>query len=365
VIPQIGPWIDDSELAMLREVCASTYLTEHNLTSRFEAEIRALTGAKHAIAMSNGTVALYCAFRAMGVEQGDEVLVPDLTFIATSNAVMMAGGRPVFVDVDHETFCMDPDAAARAITPRTRGVCPVHLYGVSAQLDALTELCRDHDIWMVEDAAQAIGVRWKGRHVGTFGRAGILSFYGNKTITTGEGGVVLTDDDELARTCYRLKNHGRDAKGLFVHEHVGFNFSFTEMQAAVGIAQLAKLPRIIARKAEIRRDYETGFRSIRQIALPVVPQDVSPVFWFTSIIVPEAAPLASFLAERDIQTRRFFLPLHLQPCYQAKGLDLATRPSSLWAYEHGLSLPSSYQLTDDQQGEVIGAIRDYFGAATG
>lgn len=359
VIPQIAPWIDDAELEMLREVVKSTYVTEHRLTERFEEEIRRLTGAKHAVTVANGTVALYCSLLALGIKADDEVLVPDMTFIATANAVVMAGGRPVFVDVDRKTFCMDPEHAAALITPRTKGILPVHLYGIAADVPSLEALCCRHGLWLLEDAAQGVGVRLHGRHVGTFGRLGVLSFYGNKTITTGEGGVVLSNEGELARGVFRLKNHGRDRKGIFVHEHIGFNFSFTEMQAAVGLAQLGKLDRIIGRKAEIRKCYEEALGGLPGLSFPSVPHGTSPVFWFTSVLSDDVEGLASHLSARGIQTRRFFLPLHEQPCYQGRGLDLTPRPGSRWAYDHGLSLPSSYDLSKEAQERVIEAVRDF------
>lgn len=345
---------------MLREVIESTYVTEHDLTRRFEERLEELTGSEHAIAMSNGTVALYCGLIALGLEPGDEVIVPDLTFIATANAVIMAGGRPVFVDVDPATLCMDVAAAAAAVTERTRGICPVHLYGTSTDMDALADLAERRGLWMLEDAAQGVGVRWRGQHVGTFGQIGVLSFYGNKTITTGEGGVVLTDDEELARICYRLKNHGRDAKGTFVHEHIGFNFSFTEMQAAVGLAQLDKLERIIARKLEIYDRYRAAFSGLTGVGFPEIRPEVAPVHWFTSIMVEEPDRLADHLAEERIQTRRLFYPLHMQGCYRDMNLPVHLTETSAWAYAHGLSLPSSYQMSGDDQDRVIEGVLDFY-----
>ena len=199
-IPQIEPWIDDEELVQLKRVIQSTYVTEHELTQEFEDLIKELTGARYAVALTNGTAALYCCLVALGVGPGDEVIVPNLTFIATANAVLMAGATPIFCEVERDTMCMDPAAAEKLITSKTRALMPVHLYGQSADMHRLVKIAKDHGIKIIEDAAQGVGVKFDNKHVGTYGDLGILSFYGNKTITCGEGGIILTDDEELRNT---------------------------------------------------------------------------------------------------------------------------------------------------------------------
>jgi len=359
LINQIEPWIDDAELVELTRVIKSTFVTESEATGEFENLIRRLTGAKHAVAMTNGTAALFCVLKALGVGPGDEVVVPDMTFVATANAVILAGATPVFCDVRSDTYCLDIDRAEETITSRTKAVVPVHLYGLSAEMDELENLCQRRGLHLIEDAAQGVGVRYEGRHTGTIGRAGILSFYGNKTITTGEGGVVLTDDDELASSCFMLKNHGRRVKGVFVHESIGFNFGFTEMQAAVGIAQMHKLPRIIKRKNEIRNFYRSRLASVGDIAFQDVPRHTEPVFWFTNVYTDHVEQLAKHLRANGIGTRRYFYPLHKQPCYE----HMRAMPCTVSAegYDRGLSLPSGVTLTDSDLGRVVEAIREYFG----
>ncbi len=241
MIIQIQPWIDDSEMHELMKVVQSTFVTEASLTKEFEQMTRDLTKAKHAIAVANGTLGLFCALKALGIGIGDEVIVPDLTFIASANAIIMAGAKPVFCDVEINTLCIDIEKAKSKVTANTKAIMPVHLYGQSADMVKVLNFAKENNLKVIEDAAQGVGVLFEGKHVGTFGDIGILSYYGNKTITTGEGGIILTNDDELAKICYRLKNHGRDTKGTFIHEHIGFNFSFTEMQAALGVSQMKKL----------------------------------------------------------------------------------------------------------------------------
>lgn len=357
MIPQIEPWIDDEDLREIEKVIRSTFVTEHAVTREFERRLMELTGAKYVIVMANGTVALFAIMRALGVGEGDEVIVPDMTFVATANAVILAGATPIFCDVRPDTFCIDVEKTEALITKRTRAIMPVHLYGLAAEMDELLELCHRRGLLLIEDAAQGVGVRYRGRHVGTFGDAGILSFYGNKTITTGEGGAILTDNNQLAEECYKLKNHGRREKGIFVHESIGFNFSFTDLQAALGIVQLNKLNRIITRKKQIRDRYFKSLEDIPDIEFQSIPKHTAPVFWFTNIRFDKVDELADFLKAKGIGSRRFFYPLHRQPCY--KHLNYPVCLESMQAYEHGLSLPSGVCLTDDQIDIVASALKEF------
>ncbi|NQV18408.1 MAG: DegT/DnrJ/EryC1/StrS family aminotransferase [Armatimonadetes bacterium] len=364
MINQIEPWIDYNELRELKRVVDSTFVTEAMLTEEFEEMNRELTGTKHAIAMSNGTVAIYCALKALDIGPGDEVIVPAMTFIATANAVIMAGATPVFCDVYEDTFCMDIEKAEELINPRTKAIMPVHLYGQSADMEKVMEIASKYDLKVVEDAAQGVGVRFLGKHVGTFGDVGVLSFYGNKTITCGEGGMVLTDNDELAARCYKLKNHGRAKKGIFVHEDIGFNFSFTEMQAAVGIAQMKKLPEIMERKRKIYDRYLTELAALKRLHPVFIDPRTDPVFWFTSFLSNETEDLSEYLLDCKIQTRRFFYPLHLQPCYQESNLikkgNNKKYSVSKRTYDKGISLPSSYTLSEKEQEKVIIKIKNFY-----
>ena len=337
----------------------TTFVTEHAQTRRFEAMVCDRTGAAHAVAYSNATCALFAALKALGIGSGDEVIVPDLTFVATANAVILAGATPVFCDVDPQWGTIDPQQMECLVTPRTRAVIPVHLYGLSADMDALMAQARRLGLLVIEDAAQAIGVTWRGRHVATIGDVGVLSFYGNKTITTGEGGVIVTDDAELARECYRLKNHGRDEKGVFVHERIGFNFSFTEMQAALGVVQLGKLDRVIARKEAIRRFYQHRLLQIDWLKFQEVPEACNPVHWFTNIFCDDVSGLAKALESDGIETRRLFYPLHLQPCYRHLDPAPAPCPVSRRLYETGLSLPSSCGIDESALDRVCESVAGY------
>ncbi len=360
MIPQVEPWIDDCELEAVKRVIDSKYLTENKVTTEFEAGIRNLTGAKHAIATSNGTTALYCGLKALNIGYGDQVIVPNLTFVASSNAVIMAGAKPIFCEIRKDTLCIDIEAAAKLVTDQTKAIMPVHLYGQSADLTAIKAFADRYQIKIIEDAAQAIGVKFNGEHVGLQGDVSAISFYGNKTITCGEGGIILTEDDTIAQSCRRLKNHGRDQRGTFVHEHIGFNFSMTELQAAIGVAQLTKLPEIIRRKQEIRDIYIRALADIPQIQPLFLDERCIPVYWFTSFYAENRSELATYLLNEGIQTRRFFCPLHLQPCYQDLIDGKTAYPVSTEAYERGISLPSAYGLKPEEQALVIQKIHQFY-----
>ena len=359
-ILQIEPWIDHAELEQLKRVIDSTFLTESALTKEFEGLVTEYTGSKYVVAVANGSMALVSGLLALGIGAGDEVIVPNFTFVASCNSVILAGAQPVFCEVDPKTFCIDPAKIEALITPRTKAIMPVHLYGQSADMPEILRIARKHHLKVIEDAAQSIGVVFEGEHVGQKSDLSIISFYGNKTITCGEGGVVMTQSKEIADKVYRLKNHGRSKRGTFVHEEVGYNFSMTEMQAAIGIAQMKKLPKIIQKKKEIAERYYSELKGIEGLEMAEIDPRCTPVFWFTSLLTPYRESLENYMKSFQIQTRRFFCPLHLQPCYQNRATASSAFPVSETIYEQGLSLPSSYSLTYEEQSFVINTIKEFF-----
>ncbi len=359
-ILQIEPWIDDAEMQQLKRVIDSTFLTENKLTKEFEELIADYTGSAYVVAVANGSMALYSGLLALGIGPGDEVILPNFTFAASCNSILLTGAKPVFCEVDSRTFCIDPQSIEALITPKTKAIMPVHTYGQSADMQALQQLAQTYNIRLVEDAAQGIGVQFERQHVGLFGDLGIISFYGNKTITCGEGGVVMTQDKTLADKIYRLKNHGRSKRGTFIHEDIGFNFSITEMQAAVGIAQMHKLQAIITRKQRIHARYVSELSHLSDFEPAYIDPRCTPVFWFTSFLTPHRAELEAYLLKQQIQTRSFFCPLHMQPCYQKMMDSPLSFPVSEYIYHRGISLPSSYSLTDVEQDYVIDCIQNFF-----
>ena len=228
-------------------------------------------------------------------------------------------------------------------------------------MSKICDIAKHYGLGVLEDAAQGVGVKFEGRHVGTFGEMGILSFYGNKTITCGEGGIILTDSKELRDTAYRLKNHGRITKGTFTHDHIGFNFSFTEMQAAIGISQMKKLPKIIDRKQRIYNRYHEALGDLNDKLRPIyLDKRCEPVWWFTSFLTREKTELKKYLLDRGIQTRDFFCPLHMQPCYEHMNIQ-GDYSTSETAYTQGISLPSSYNLSSEEQEYIIKCIKEFYG----
>ena len=346
MIPQIEPWIGEEELQEVTQVILSTWITEGEKTALFEQKFAAFTEAKHAIAVNNATIGLYMCLKVLGIGPGDEVIVPDFTFIATVNSVIMAGAEPVLVDIDRQTFNLEPKGLEAAITPRTKAIIPVHIYGQAADMEAINQIAKRYGLFVVEDAAQGVGVRFQGKHVGHLGDVGCFSFYGNKTMTTGEGGMITTDDDEIAGKCWMLKNHGRTKKGTFVHEHIGYNFCFTDLQAAIGLAQMSKLDTILQKKTQNLKLYKAYLADVEEVEFPDHDPRCETVAWFTNILVADPQQLQDYLAQEGIGTRRFFYPIHRQPCYEGKlGKEF---PNVEYAYAHGLSLPSSATISDEQ-----------------
>ena len=345
-IIQIEPWINHQEAFQLLRVIKNKYLTENKLTEEFENKIKELTKSKYAVSIANGSLAIYAILKVLGIGPGDEVIVPDLTFVATANSVLMTGAKPILCDVKKENWGIDPNQVLKLINKNTKAVIPVHLYGFSASILKLKDICRDKNIYLLEDAAQGVGVLYKNRHVGTFGEAGILSFYGNKTITCGEGGIVLTNSAKIAKDIYKLKNHGRERKGIFEHECIGYNLSFTEMQAAICIAQLKKLNKIINKKQKIHERYRKRINS--NLSFTPEALNTRQVHWFTSLKSKNVINLQKFLNNKNIQTRRIFLPLHMQPCFQNLLNVKDNFPNSTYIYDNYLSLPSSYKLRNNE-----------------
>lgn len=361
MIIQIQPWINWLEIKEAFKVLRSTFITEGQATLKFEKKTIELTGSKYAMAYANGTVALYAALKALNIGHGDEVIIPNLTFIATANAIIMAGAKPVFCEVDKDDLGISPKKIISLINKNTKAIMPVHLYGYSCKMDEILKISKAHDLKIIEDAAQGVGVHYKDKHVGTFGEVGVLSYYGNKTITTAEGGMILTQKKEIFKICYRLKNHGRDRKGVFVHEHIGYNFAYTDLQASIGLAQMKKLKTIINKKRNIFDRYFKELSSIKQLKFYQIPNQKNPVYWFSSIYTKDKKKLQEFLNENGVQTRDFFYPLHLQPCYKSEDLNINDDYRiSEDIYNFSLSLPSSVILKKREINKVIRLIKSFY-----
>lgn len=361
-IIQVEPIIDNLELEELKKIITSRYVTEHDLTSEFEDLTSNYTKSNYAISICNGTCAIFCALKALNLKEDDEVIVPNITFISTATAVLLAGAKVRLVDVNPNTCCIDTTKIEAAINSNTKVIMPVHLYGISCEMDEISKIANKHNLKIVEDAAQGVGVFYKKTHVGNLGDFGILSYYGNKTITTGEGGIVLCKNKSDKDAIYRLKNHGRIKKGTFIHETLGWNFSFTEMQAAIGIAQMKKLNKIIEKKLKIFEKYNFNLNN-NLLNMREIPEDTSnAVHWLSNIHCDDAEKLSNYLKKYNIPSRRIFYPLHKQPCLVDNNNVLKNNNSfknSDIAFKTILSLPSSVYLNDEQLEFIVEKLNNY------
>lgn len=353
-IPWWVPQLAGTELEHIREVLDSNYLNDGDVTRKFERQFAEMVGAPHAVAVTSGTAAIFLGLAACGVGQGDEVLVPDMTFIATANAVRLAGATPVLVDVHRATLTMDPAAAERAITRKTKAIVPVHVTGRAGTLTQILELAESRGLAVVEDAAEAFLSRHNGRCLGTLGRAGCFSFSPAKTFSTGQGGMVVTSDPELHTRLRQLKDQGRAVTGTGgddIHPVVGYNFKLTNLQAAVGLAQLPAVAGRIKRMREIQRIYRSELSSLKGITVLPFAKDEVPQW--TDVLLEDRDRVAAEMREHGMQSRNFWFPLHTQAPYRMADEKF---PNSTWASPRALWLPSAYTLTDEDVHSVCAVI---------
>ena len=334
------------------------FITEFKNTELFEKMIGSFTGCKHCIAVNNGTIALTVAAMALGLKQGDEVIVPNYTMIATPNSLKLIGVQPVFVDVEPTTLCLDYAGVINAITDKTKAIILVSANGRYPEtgIQKFEKLCRDRNLLLIEDAAQALGSYFPdGRHIGSAGAIGTFSFSAPKIISTGQGGALITNDDELAKKIRLLKDFGRSAGGNDNHDTIGFNFKFTELQAVIGIEQMKKLPSRINRKKEIFRLYQKGLSEIKQVSLfNNYCSTTAP--WFYDILAEQRSDLIEYLKSNNIGTRVMYPPINKQNAYKLDG----DHSVSNLVGRKGLWLPSQVQLKDSQVDFICQKISDFY-----
>ncbi len=315
----------------------------------FEEAFAKFCGAKHAIAANNGTTALHLAMVAMDLKPGDEVIIPTVTYIATANAVRYCGATPVLVDVCADTMNIDPADIERKITSNTRGIIPVHLYGHPADMTAVNRIAHKHGLWVVEDAAEAHGAEVNGQKVGTLGTCATFSFFGNKIITTGEGGMVTTDDDALAAKLRLFRGQGMDPKRRYWFPVIGYNYRMTNIQAAIGLAQMEGIEKALADRQRLAKWYDEALSELRdQIILPVQASWAKQVYWMYNIFLRDGDAnrrdhVMRHLDEDGIETRPVFYPMHILPPYLQ---DSSYPVADLWS-QRGINLPTHLDLTRD------------------
>lgn len=351
-IPVAAPALVGNEKSYVLDCLESTWISSSGkYIERFESAFAEFCQTRYALSCCNGTVALHLALLALGVGSDDEVIVPTLTYVATANAVTYCGARPVFIDSEPETWNLDPTLLERLITPRTKGVIVVHLYGHPVDMDPVLAVARKHGLFVIEDAAEAHGAEYKGRRVGSLGDIATFSFYGNKILTTGEGGMVVTNDDRLAERVRRLKGQGMDPQRRYWFPMVGYNYRMTNIAAAIGLAQLEKADWHIARRREIAAHYAHRLRGVPGIELQPEKSWARNVYWMTSIVLNEKAPISrddlmARLAEAGIETRPLFYPIHILPMYRSL-VEGQQFPVAERLAASGLNLPSSATLSEE------------------
>ncbi len=359
-IPIYQPTLDGNEKKYVNECLDTSWISSRGeFIPRFENDFRKFIGVEHATAVSNGTVALHLAIVTLGIGPGDEVIVPSFTYIASVSTIAITGATPVFVDSLEDTWQMDPQDVKRKITIHTKAIMAVHLYGHPCEMDELVKIAKENNFFLIEDCAEAFGSTYKKKHVGTFGDLATFSFYGNKTITTGEGGMVVTNDETLYDRAYHLKMHGLAKYRQYWHDVLGFNYRMTNICAAIGLAQIEKANEKILKKRQIAKWYNDALKD-----LPVKHHgeygEVFHSYWMYSILVESPKireDLREYLKDRGIETRPTFFPVHTMPMFSHKFQKLPVAEYLGW---HGINMPSWPGLSQDNIEFIAEEISNFF-----
>ena len=359
-IPWWQPEFGKKEISLVKGVLESAFPNEGKLTTSFENEIENLLDVKHVLAVTSATAAMFLSLKALGIGHGDEVIVPDLTFLATANAVEMTGAKAILADIDPKTLTLNNECFEKAITKKTKAVIPVHVSGRAADMEAITAIAGKNKLHVIEDAAEAFMSKHKGKFLGTLGKTGCFSLSPAKTISTGQGGFIVTNDDTLSVKLKMLKDQGRPVRGTGgddTHPGLGFNFKFTDLQAAVGLGQLTYLKKRIARMRKNHLLYQKHLSDVNQIVLlPFNIQEGELPQW-TDAVVERRDELAAYLLEHGIDSRKFWFPIHTQAYYKQTDRNF---PVSSKLSKKALWLPSAFTLTDEEVTRVCETIKRFY-----
>lgn len=362
MIPVCEPVLDGREIDYVLDCLKTNWISSAGKYIRqFEEKFSEYCGVPFGVACSSGTTAIHLALAALGIGPGDEVIIPDFTLIVSANMVVLTGAKPVLVDVDRRTWCIDPNLIEEKITPRARAIMAVHMYGHPCDMEAIMALALRHNLYVIEDCAEAHGAEVNGKKVGSFGHASCFSFYGNKILTTGEGGMVVCKDEAIAERMWLLRNQGFQ-QPRFVHEVMGFNYRMTNIQAAIGLAQTEMVEQKVERKRWIGQTYNDLLAGQSDLTLPVEEPWAKNVYWMYGILIEESFGvrkdvLMGMLREKGVDTRSFFCPMSLQPAYRGANPSFpdpsGEYPVSVDLWNRGLYLPSGLGLTTTQMEEVV------------
>ncbi len=378
MIPLSTPHLSGNEWQYVKECLDSGWVSSAGaFVGRFEAAVADFTGAKHAVACMNGTAALHLSLRLLGVEAGDYVILPNLTFVASANAISYTGAQPLLVDVDPASWQLDLDLledflglnsivnekdelVLKRDGRRVRAIMPVHVLGNMGDMERLLFIARRYHLEVVEDATEALGSAFNGQSAGAFGRLGAFSFNGNKIITTGGGGMIVTDEEELAQRARHLSTQAKTSPDEYIHDEVGYNYRLVNILAAVGLAQMEQLPQFLERKKAIDAYYRERLAGVGDIEFQAVPGGAAPNCWLFTFRTAQMRPLLQYLNGHGVQSRPFWMPMNRLPMY-GQGLYIRREDHSGKLYESCLSIPSSSNLTDGEVEEVADRVRAFFG----
>jgi len=362
-IPMSSPDITQAEIDAVNEVLTTQWLALGPKMDQFEGAFSAYTGSKHSIAVNSGTSGLHLAMITAGVQPGDEVITPSFSFIASANCVLYERATPVFVDIDPLTGNIDPNLIEAAITKRTKAIIAVHAFGQPPDMDPILEIARRHNLYVIEDACEAIGAEYKGRRAGTMSDAAVFAFYPNKQMTTGEGGMIVTDNDEWDMLFRSLRNQGRDVFDAWLnHTRLGYNYRMDEMSAALGLVQVQRIEEILAKRAQVAQWYNERIDQIPGVHKPYIADTTTRMSWFVYVVrfddEIDRDAMMHFLNERNVPSRAYFTPIHLQPLYQQMGWKRGDLPHTEHAGDTFLALPFSSVMTEEQTDYVCQQLRE-------
>jgi perosamine synthetase len=366
-IPLSAPDVTEREIEAVADVLRTPHLSLGPKLAEFERDVAAYAGTRHAVAVNSGTSGLHLSVRALGLKDGDEVITTPFSFVASANALLYERARPVFIDIDPLTLNIDPRRIEAAVTPRTRAIMVVHVFGRPAEMEAVMAVAARHKLKVIEDACEAIGAEHGGRKVGAIGDAGVFAFYPNKQITTGEGGVIVTDEAALADAARRMRNQGRDpSSDWFEHVELGYNYRISDINCALGLEQLRRIEGILRLRESVARRYEERLRGEPRLLLPSLAVAGGRVSWFVYVVRlgerftrAQRDRVVLEMRERGIGCGRYFAPIHLQPLYaRTFGYRAGDFPHAERSADRTIALPFFNRLTEAEQDEVCGRLTE-------
>jgi len=365
LFPISAPSITQKEVDYVTDAVRSGWVSSAGpYIEQFEKKYAEFIGVKHAISTSNGTTALHLSLLSYGIGKGDEVIVPDFSFIATANAVTYTGAVPVMVDVDPKTWNINPANIEKAISERTKAIIPVHIYGLPADMNSILDIAAKYNLLVIEDAAEAHGAQIGDRKVGGIGSCGVFSFYGNKIITTGEGGMITTNDDHINTRARYLRDHAMSKERRYWHPEVGYNYRMTNMQAALGLAQLERANEIIVKKQQIFSWYKSALNNVKGVTLNPEIEGVKNVYWMVCVLFDPSLHIdidefIVLLKNKGVDSRPFFYPMSSMPMYSSAGHD---SPIANYLHANGINLPSGADLTEEDVFSIADTIKNLLSA---